>query len=227
MESYTSSVDLTKYDQLEREDFDSDSDESQSSGYDSCDSSECSSVKVKVNETKCRQPSSETMVFKSQESLCVSLDYILSMPELCDVVFLVGQNKTPVYGVKAILATRSRVFYQMILQKQKQVKASKKVKDDKFKGQLVLEVMNYDEDVFRRLISFIHCGKVKVDVLSVIGLFCAAVEYDMKDLKKACWDYFLRCLNNHKEVLLETVKNFNSHRGIKHILDKIYNCVTV
>ncbi|ESO92630.1 hypothetical protein LOTGIDRAFT_162550 [Lottia gigantea] len=223
MESYTSSVDLTKYDQLEREDFDSDSDENHSSGYDSCDSSEFGSVKVKVNETKCRQPSSETMVFKSQESLCDSLDYILSMPELCDVVFLVGQNKTPVYGVKAILATRSRVFYQMILQKQKQAKASKKVKDDKFKGQLVLEVMNYDEDVFRRLISFIHCGKVKVDVLSVIGLFCAAVEYDTKDLKKACWDFFLRCLGNQKETLMTSLELYSHHRGIKHIMNKLYD----
>ncbi|ESP00695.1 hypothetical protein LOTGIDRAFT_157985 [Lottia gigantea] len=224
MESCTSSVNLTKYDQLETEDCFSDSDESHSSGYDSCDSSECGSVKVRVNETKCRKRASETMVFKSQESLCDSLDYILSMPELCDVVFLVGENKTPVYGVKAILATRSRVFYQMILQKQKEVKA-KKVKGDKFKGKLVLEVMNYEEDIFRRFISFIHCGKIRADVTSVIGLFCAAVEYGMKDLKQACWDYFLRCLDNQTETLMTSLEFYSHHRGIKHIMNKIYNVV--
>ncbi|XP_055956215.1 serine-enriched protein-like [Patella vulgata] len=102
------------------------------------------------------------MVFKSRESLCDSLDYILSMNELCDVVFLVGEEKIPVYGVKAILATRSRVLYQLILHNQRDVKVNKKkVKGEKLKG-----------------------------------LFCTSVEFGMKDLRKACWDYFLRCLVN-------------------------------
>lgn len=49
-----------------------------------------------------------TMKFTSMDSLSESLKYILSLPELCDVKFQVGPMKVPVYGVKAILTTRSR-----------------------------------------------------------------------------------------------------------------------
>ncbi|XP_071099753.1 uncharacterized protein [Haliotis cracherodii] len=53
------------------------------------------------------------MVFRSTGGLQDSLALILEMPDMCDVTFLVGKTKVPVYGVKAILATRSRyvVFF--------------------------------------------------------------------------------------------------------------------
>lgn len=69
------------------------------------------------------------------------LTYVLAMPELCDVVFLVGKERSPVhycictsaiccfenrysflssvrvhisvYGVRAVLAIRSRAFYKL------------------------------------------------------------------------------------------------------------------
>lgn len=46
--------------------------------------------------------------YKNKDALCWQLSYITSLEELCDVTFLVGPNKTPVHGVKAILGTRSR-----------------------------------------------------------------------------------------------------------------------
>lgn len=48
------------------------------------------------------------MVLKNRYELCEDLKYVISVPELCDVTFLVGPEKTPMYGIKAILATRSR-----------------------------------------------------------------------------------------------------------------------
>ncbi|KAK6179315.1 hypothetical protein SNE40_011704 [Patella caerulea] len=100
MNSSKSSLNLMKYDQLEQH-YDSDDNSSLSSGYESCDScqSERDTPPAPGDSTK------EMMVFKSRESLCDNLDYILSMNELCDAVFLVGEEKIPVYGVKAILAT--------------------------------------------------------------------------------------------------------------------------
>lgn len=56
----------------------------------------------------------DSMQFKNTKQICDGLRLILGMPEMCDVKFLVGENQTPVYAVKAILATRSRMFYNMI-----------------------------------------------------------------------------------------------------------------
>ncbi|XP_064610705.1 serine-enriched protein-like [Liolophura sinensis] len=56
----------------------------------------------------------DSMQFKNTKQICDGLRLILGMPEMCDVKFLVGENQTPVYAVKAILATRSRIFYNMI-----------------------------------------------------------------------------------------------------------------
>jgi len=48
-------------------------------------------------------------------SLCDSLKYILSLPELCDVTFHVGPKKIPIHGVKAILGTRSRCVFNVLV----------------------------------------------------------------------------------------------------------------
>lgn len=47
------------------------------------------------------------MNFQSTHALSEHLKMILSMPELCDVTFLVGPREIPVYGVRAILGTSS------------------------------------------------------------------------------------------------------------------------
>lgn len=52
--------------------------------------------------------STESMKVTSTQTLIDNLRYILSMPDLCDLVFIVGPHRIPVYGIKAILSTRSR-----------------------------------------------------------------------------------------------------------------------
>lgn len=44
----------------------------------------------------------------NKESLAHDLSALSTMPELCDVTFLVGADRQPVCGVRAILAARSR-----------------------------------------------------------------------------------------------------------------------
>lgn len=57
----------------------------------------------------------EIMAFKNTSALCDDLRFISGMPEICDVKFLVGHERAPVYGVKAILATRSRLAYYFFM----------------------------------------------------------------------------------------------------------------
>lgn len=46
--------------------------------------------------------------YVNKESLAKDLSLLSTMPELCDVTFLVGEDRQPVCGVRAILAARSR-----------------------------------------------------------------------------------------------------------------------
>jgi hypothetical protein len=57
----------------------------------------------------------DTMSFKSTRGLCDTLKYILSMPDMCDVTFLVGENNVPIHGVRAILASRSRYVFMFAI----------------------------------------------------------------------------------------------------------------
>ncbi|KAH0552215.1 hypothetical protein KQX54_007279 [Cotesia glomerata] len=46
--------------------------------------------------------------FENRTGLADDMKFLASMPELCDVTFLVGDTREPVCAVKAVLAARSR-----------------------------------------------------------------------------------------------------------------------
>lgn len=53
-------------------------------------------------------------IFENKTGLAEDMKFLASMPELCDVTFLVGDTREPVCAVKAVLAARSRVFHKML-----------------------------------------------------------------------------------------------------------------
>lgn len=55
-------------------------------------------------------------IFENKSGLAEDMKFLASMPELCDVTFLVGDTREPVCAVKAVLAARSRVFLKMLYQ---------------------------------------------------------------------------------------------------------------
>ncbi|KAK3853900.1 hypothetical protein Pcinc_039577 [Petrolisthes cinctipes] len=52
--------------------------------------------------------------FENKTGLAEDMKFLASMPELCDVTFLVGDTREPVCAVKAVLAARSRVFHKLL-----------------------------------------------------------------------------------------------------------------
>lgn len=48
------------------------------------------------------------VVFESTKPLIHTLEYILCVQEMCDVTFLAGKKKEPVYGLQAVMGSRSR-----------------------------------------------------------------------------------------------------------------------
>ncbi len=47
-------------------------------------------------------------IFENKPGLGDDMKFLASMPELCDVTFLVGDTREPVCAVKAVLAARSK-----------------------------------------------------------------------------------------------------------------------
>ena len=106
------------------------------------------------------------MRYRSTATLCDHLKFILSMPELCDVTFLVGEKRLPVHGVKAILGARSEVFYRIIQDCQRKYDqrgcSPDKMSHCAKKRKMKIEVNKYKPEDFRHLVQFVHCGKVKI-----------------------------------------------------------------
>ncbi|XP_060595374.1 serine-enriched protein-like [Ruditapes philippinarum] len=183
----------------------------------------------------------EIMNFRSTHSLSEHLKLILAMPEMCDVTFVVGPREVPVHGVRAIMGTRSRVMYQLILKhmsmeaadKERNAKSNKKSKKSTCKAvgigrslsqRLVIPVKKYDSEVFRMLVQFIHCGIVNITEETVAGLFCAASHFELPDLSKACLDFVERCIKvGRAEKLLFSTRCYSQHKASKTLFDRIYS----
>ncbi|XP_067687032.1 serine-enriched protein-like [Haliotis asinina] len=211
--------------------FNRDSEDARSSGYESCDSLTPPPSPPSTPSSKVRTPSAgkkEVMMYSNMADLSECLQYITGMEDLCDVTFLVGNRQLPVHGVKAILATRSRVFYQMILQHQRKVTESEKPKSRlrmrakssvNLNSKLQIPVPDYDHEVFSNLVNFLHSGRVRVQLGTVTGLFCAAIEFGLKDLQKACWDFLKRCGGeDQKRALMTSTQNYLKKKGAQKIL---------
>ena len=50
----------------------------------------------------------DVSVFENRSGLAEDMKFLASMPELCDITFLVGDTREPVCAVKAVLGARSK-----------------------------------------------------------------------------------------------------------------------
>ena len=73
----------------------------------SCDGSEAAESD-RVDKLDQEAEFDDTGIFENKSGLAEDMRFLASMPELCDVTFLVGDTREPVCAVKAILAARSK-----------------------------------------------------------------------------------------------------------------------
>ncbi|XP_052793118.1 serine-enriched protein-like [Mya arenaria] len=179
------------YESTDIEISDVDSDESMMSQNVSCPSKNRPTYQNEEQQVRAR--------VSSTKSLWESLKLILDMPEMCVVTFLVGSDKNPVHGVRSILATRSKVMYQLIYNNIKKLEGR-----SSFGLRLTIPVHKYDAKVFRMLMQFIHYRIATITDQTVIGLLCGACQFELRDLKAACWRYLrARLSSGHEETILD------------------------
>ncbi|GAB6024620.1 hypothetical protein CHUAL_009763 [Chamberlinius hualienensis] len=195
-------------------------------------------------------------VFENKSGLADDMKFLASMPELCDVTFLVGETREPVCAVKAVLAARSRVFHKMLFGNAQQQpapaqapkgKKESAVKDTKlklfmkrsseptlalpgpFQPQLAHQTLIVDEfepDVFRQLIEYIHTGCVTLQARTLLGVMNAADYYSLDELRKACLGFIQCCINVDTVcALLTSAEKYIQYKCTKSLLQKVLEFV--
>ncbi|CAC5393870.1 unnamed protein product [Mytilus coruscus] len=175
------------------------------------------------------QSTNDSMKVTKIQAVVDNIRYILSMPDLCDVMFLVGPQRIPVYGLKSILGIRSQAFCDMFVKQSREdmnaKKRLKKSKDEKKTGgstKTTIIIDSYVIEVFRSFLLFLHCGSVTMDASTVVGLLCCAVEFDIADLKRACWEFVDTCFSSvSTEIVIKETFRYDDHSAaqkLRHIV---------
>jgi hypothetical protein len=104
------------------------------------------------------------------DALVDNMRYILTMPELCDVTFHVGPQLLPVHGLKAVIGSRSQILQDKILQQYNQQLRRSKKRENCNREDVNIFINNYDFEVFKQFVDFLHTGSIVMDATTVVGL---------------------------------------------------------
>ncbi|XP_052801739.1 serine-enriched protein-like [Mya arenaria] len=189
------------------------------------------------------------MVLQNRQGLCDDLRSIVTSRDVCDVTFLVGEERKPVHGVRAVIATRSKLLYDLIVSHEKnRNKDSKRhcsrVKRTLYKlncassrrhlmktssTRLTIPMTSFDPESFQKLLNYIHSGTLSVDARTVIGLLNAAYMFGFPELRQACWDFALGCTARADNLsdLLASAKMYHNHKMTILLLKTIKNFTEV
>ncbi|KAI8122049.1 Serine-enriched protein [Lucilia cuprina] len=201
--------------------------------------------------------------FENKTGLAEDMKFLASMPELCDVTFLVGDTREPVCAVKAVLASRSRVFAKMLYAAPSpQRKRETSTKENKlrlflkrssepllnlqnaaqqrsgFTQQLspipepagqqhqTLIIEEFEPDVFRQLIEYIHTGCVTLQPRTLLGVMNAADYYGLEELRRACGGFVQCCINVDTVcALLSSAERYIQYKCTKSLVQKVLEFV--
>ncbi|XP_011500045.1 PREDICTED: serine-enriched protein isoform X3 [Ceratosolen solmsi marchali] len=205
----------------------------------------------------------DNSTFENKSGLAEDMKFLARMPELCDVTFLVGETREPVCAVKAILASRSKVFHKMLYQAPSpQRKKDPPPKENKLKyflkrsSEPLLNMQNaaqqrssftqqlapiqepqsyqhhtlivdeFEPDVFRQLIEYIHTGCVTLQPRTLLGVMNAADYYGLDELRRACAGFIQCCITVDTVcALLASAERYIQYKCTKSLVQKVLEFV--
>ena len=95
-----------------------------------------------------------------------------------------------------------------------------------FKGQVTVVVKDFESEVFKQLIEFIHTGSVILQARTLLGLMNAADHYGLEDLKMACIHFMERCVTTDTVCsLLTSAERYIQYKSTKILVQKMFEFV--
>ncbi|KAK3731854.1 hypothetical protein QZH41_020212 [Actinostola sp. cb2023] len=187
-----------------------------------------------------------TRQIKDIERLAHDMSLLTTMSEVYDVHFLVGKEKEYMGGVKAILAARSRVFFNMLFagqgvrgrgrdsgtpkktpKKQSSFAFLKRdsktdLKVGKVSSCVTIPIEDFEAEEFARLMEFLHCGRCTLESHCIVGLLAAADFFAVEDLQMAACNFIDKCItiDNVCHFLCEA-ERYIQLKSVKSLVPKL------
>ncbi|XP_041373870.1 BTB/POZ domain-containing protein 6-like [Gigantopelta aegis] len=147
---------------------------------------QCSHLQVKMatKESESEVQSGFVNNWQNGKSVRESLRYSLEEKILCDVTFIVGENRKRIQAHRLILSLRSCVFMAMLT-------GPLAEQDD-------IEIPDIDSDGFDQLLRFLYTDVISIDGRNVISLLYASKKYDIVDIENKCLTYIESSMSPHE-----------------------------
>ncbi len=95
-----------------------------------------------------------------------------------------------------------------------------------FRGQPTVIVRDFEVDVFKLLIDYIHTGTVILQTKTLLGLMNASDHYALEDLKQACIRFTEHCISIDTVCsLLSSAEKYIQYKSTKILVQKIFEYV--
>ena len=95
-----------------------------------------------------------------------------------------------------------------------------------FRGQPTLIVQDFEPEVFKQLMEYIHSGSVMLQSRTLLGLMNAADHYGLDELKMACVQFLDRAINTDTVcALLSSAEKYIQYKSTKILVQKMLEFV--
>ena len=95
-----------------------------------------------------------------------------------------------------------------------------------FKGQPTVVIEDFQLEVFKQLMEYVHTGSVMLQSRTLLGLMNAADHYGLEDLKQACVRFLEQAINTDTVcVLLSSAEKYIQYKSTKILVQKMLEFV--
>lgn len=95
-----------------------------------------------------------------------------------------------------------------------------------FRGQPTVTVLDFEPEVFKQLMEYIHTGSVMLQSRTLLGLMNAADHYGLDELKMACVQFLDRAINTDTVcALLSSAEKYIQYKSTKILVQKMLEFV--
>ena len=95
-----------------------------------------------------------------------------------------------------------------------------------FRGQPMIVITDFEPQVFKLLVNYVHTGSVMLQARCLLGLMNAADHYGLEDLKLACIQFMEQCISIDTVCsLLNSAEKYIQYKSTKILVQKMFEFV--